>query len=119
MPTRKLRNYLRTYRRRSGFSQTEVAFLLGCRSGSKVSRYEHFARQPDFLTVCACAVIFHASGRDMFSGTFQQVERETRERAQLLLRKLEQAKPSALTSQKLKALQAILSASETNPTSKV
>jgi transcriptional regulator with XRE-family HTH domain len=119
MSTQRLPNYLRTYRRRSGLSQTEVAFLLGCRSGSKVSRYEHFARQPDFLTVCACAVIFHVSVQELFSGTFQRAERETKKRAQLLLRKLEQADPSALTSRKLKVLRTILASSKTSPARKV
>ena len=37
----KLENYLRTYRRRAGLSQDEMAFLLGTKSGTKVSRYEH------------------------------------------------------------------------------
>ena len=41
-----LHNYLRTYRKRAGLSQAEVAFLLGCHSGAKVSRYEHAARRP-------------------------------------------------------------------------
>jgi len=34
----KLQNYLRTYRKRNSLSQDEMAFLLGCQSGTKVSR---------------------------------------------------------------------------------
>ena len=40
MATHKLENYLRTYRKRSGLTQREVAFLVGCRNGAQVSRYE-------------------------------------------------------------------------------
>ena len=45
--THNLENYLRTYRKRSNLSQDEVAFLLGCRGGTKVSRYERHARKPN------------------------------------------------------------------------
>jgi hypothetical protein len=38
--TRKLQNYLRMYRKRFGFSQDELAFLLSCHSGATMSRYE-------------------------------------------------------------------------------
>ena len=52
----KLQNYLRTYRKRSGLSQDEVAFLLGCQTGAKVSRYEPFARKPSLETLFAYEV---------------------------------------------------------------
>lgn len=111
--THKLHNYLRTYRKRTGLSQTEVAFLLGCQSGAKVSRYECFARQPGLQTAFAYAVIFRATARELFGGVFQQVEKKTIQRAQVLASKLEQAIPNKKTSQKLKVLRAIISSSET------
>lgn len=46
MQNDKLDNYLRTYRKKLGLTQREVAFLLGCHSGAKVSRYERSARIP-------------------------------------------------------------------------
>ncbi len=39
MTSHKLANYLRAYRKRSGLSQSEVAYLLGCKNGAQVSRY--------------------------------------------------------------------------------
>ena len=42
----KLENYLRTYRKKSGLTQREVAFLLGCQNGAQVSRYEKRRRLP-------------------------------------------------------------------------
>jgi|SRR6266576_4678451 len=56
----KLENYLRTYRKQSGLSQDEVAFLLGCQTGTKVSRYERFARKPSLETLFAYEVVFGA-----------------------------------------------------------
>jgi transcriptional regulator with XRE-family HTH domain len=70
----KLKNYLRTYRKRAGLSQDEMAFLLGCRSGSKVSRYECFARQPGLETALAYKIIFRVPTCELFGGVFQQIE---------------------------------------------
>ena len=103
----KLQNYLRTYRRRTGLSQDEVAFLLGCGSGTKVSRYEHFARQPNLQTILAYETVFRAPARDLFAGAYQKVERQTARRARLLVQKLVTTKPSRMEAQKLAALKSI------------
>ena len=105
----KLKNYLRTHRKRAGLSQDEIAFLLGCRSGTKVSRYERFARQPSLQTAFAYEVVFRAPARELFGGIFQQVEHTTLNRVQLLVRKLKAAKPDRMTAQKLRALKAAAS----------
>jgi len=60
----KLENYLRTYRKQSGLSQDEVAYLLGCQNGTKVSRYERFARKPSLETLFAYEVVFGAPARE-------------------------------------------------------
>jgi len=66
----KLNNYLRTYRKRASLSQDEVAYLLGCRSGAKVSRYERFARQPTLQTALAYEAIFGVPVRELFAGIY-------------------------------------------------
>jgi len=86
-----LHNYLRTYRKRAGLSQVELALLLGCQSGAKVSRYEHAARRPSLETAFAYEVVLHTSLRDLFAGMYRDVEKQTRKRAWTLLRKLESA----------------------------
>lgn len=88
MATHKLKNYVRTYRKRMGLSQNEVAYLLGCRSGAKVSRYERFEREPGLETALACEVIFHVSVRELFAGLFEEVERKTFRRMVSLAEKL-------------------------------
>jgi transcriptional regulator with XRE-family HTH domain len=111
----KLENYLRTYRKRSGLSQDEVAFLLGCQTGTKVSRYERFARKPALETALACRAIFGVVVEDMFAGVYQKVERTTQNRAQLLTRKLNRATPDRMATRKLQILRAITSGSGIEP----
>jgi transcriptional regulator with XRE-family HTH domain len=103
----KLPNYLRTYRKRSYFSQDEVAFLLGCKNGSKVSRYENFSRQPTPETMFAFEIIFRVPVRELFAGTYHKVERDVLRRAQLLVRKTPAVNPDRITSRKLQALRTI------------
>jgi transcriptional regulator with XRE-family HTH domain len=104
---RKLQNHLRTYRKRTGLSQDEVAFLLGCRSGAKVSRYERFSRQPNLETILACEVVFGTPVRDLLAGTFQKVEDATLERARLLAEKLSTQEPGRIAARKLEVLRAM------------
>jgi transcriptional regulator with XRE-family HTH domain len=104
-----LASYLRTFRKRSGFTQDEVAFLLGSVSGAKVSRYEQLARQPNLPTVFAYEVIFRAPVRNLFAGLYQKVEETTRARARLLSEKLNAAGPDRITARKLAVLQSLSS----------
>src|SRR2546425_13075935 len=84
----KLLNYLRTHRKRSSLSQDDVALLLGCRSGAKVSRYEHFVREPSLCTALACEVNFGSPAQEVFGGLYHKVEQEASGRATRLRRKL-------------------------------
>src|SRR5947207_632290 len=101
MPRRKLNNYLRTYRKRAGFSQRDLAFLLGCKNATKVTRYERFVRQPTLRTALACEAIFGAPVRELFAGIYSDVEREATKRAAVLGRRLQKGKPDRLTARKL------------------
>lgn len=104
---RKLPNYLRTYRRRAGFSQDDVALLLGGHSGAKVSRLEKFRRQPTLQTALAYEAIFLVPVRELFAGQYQRIEREVRRRAERLARKLSDPLQSRLAARKLEALKII------------
>jgi len=68
MATHKLENYLRTYRRRSGLTQREVAFLLGWETGTQVSRYEKRRRLPPLATALACEAVFGVPVSELFAG---------------------------------------------------
>lgn len=111
----KLENYLRTYRKRSGLSQDEVAFLLGCQSGTKVSRYERAARKPSLEALFAYELVFGAPASELFAGVYQKVEKKILNRAQLLTRKLSRATPDRMATRKLQILEAITSGSGIEP----
>src|SRR2546425_8338981 len=105
MPQRQFPNYLRTFRKRSGLSQDEVAFLLGGENGGMVSRYEQFNRAPSLETACDLEALFGIPVRDLFAGTFAKRSRRMAQRARLLEKKLESAHP--LTTQKLNTIRSI------------
>lgn len=102
-----LENYLKTYRRRSGLSQDEIAFLLGSSSGSKISRYERRARRPPLETALACEAIFHVPTRDLFAGLYRKVEKATQSQARLLTKRLDGASPDRTTARKLAVLRSL------------
>lgn len=108
MSSHRLSNYLKTYRKSMGLSQTEVARLLGCSSGAKVSRYERFIRQPSLETVFAFEVVFGAPGRELFAGMFERVWRKTIRRSRAMVIRLSKSSMDQRTVYKLKALRAII-----------
>ena len=116
MSTHKLENYLRAYRKRSGLTQREVAFLLGCENGAQVSRYEKRRRLPPLRTALACEAVFGAPVAELFGGMRDQVSKVIEKRLAELRSRL-QAKNSAgikksevrLTEQKLRWLDAHVS----------
>jgi transcriptional regulator with XRE-family HTH domain len=107
MPSRKLPNYLRLHRKRTGFSEEEIAFLLGLHGSAQVSRYEHFHAIPGLLTALGYHVIFQTSLPALFGGKYQKVERMIRRRAKRLLKKLSGQQPSRRLDLKLAWLRAL------------
>src|SRR5437773_11106309 len=89
MATHKLENYLRTYRKRSGLTQREVAFLVGCRNGAQVSRYAKRRRLPPLRTALACEAAFGVPVSVLFAGLREAAGRAVGERMLALKSKLE------------------------------
>ena len=84
MASPRLENYLRTYRKRSGLTQREVAFLLGSKNGAQLSRYEKHRRLPPLHTALAFETIFKIPLPELFAGLRESVGRETSERIEKL-----------------------------------
>jgi transcriptional regulator with XRE-family HTH domain len=84
MATHKLANYIRAYRKKSGLSQREVAYLLGCDTGAQVSLYERRRRMPPVQTALACQAVFGTPVADLFAGTYETTAKEVKRRAQKL-----------------------------------
>jgi transcriptional regulator with XRE-family HTH domain len=103
----KLQNYIRTYRKRFGLSQEELSFLLGVKSGSKVSRYEKFKQVPTLKTALALQAVVGVPVAELFAGIYEQAEKETSKRARILMRRMQEAATDQKASRKADLLRAI------------
>lgn len=103
-----LQNYLRTFRRRSGLSQKELAELLGAASGAKISRYENFSRVPCAATIFAYEVILGQPAEELFGGAYGAVRRSVQDRARRLSERLNRRPTNPRTARKLATLRAIV-----------
>lgn len=80
--------YLLTLRKRWGFSQRELAFLLRI-SSSMLSKLERLERRPTASIVIAAEIIFGASSADVFPSLYEQVETRVMKQAAILYERLE------------------------------
>lgn len=104
MSPHKLPHYIKAYRKRTGFSQDEVAFLLASGHSAAISRYEHFAQQPNLETAIALEILFRTPVRGIFAGVSEKVARNVMSRAEQLSRKLEREPQVPETQRKIEAL---------------
>ena len=109
MASQRLPNYLLTYRKQAALSQEEVAYLLGSQSGSKVSRYELFIREPGLQTTLAYEAIFQRPVSELFPGVFEKIQNAVRARAKKLEQKGFRGKANGFNTRKRQTLSAILS----------
>lgn len=83
-----LHNYLRMHRRKTGFTQKEIAFLIGSNQVGKISRYEKFYSIPQLKTILALEIIFQVTARELFAGLFEEVKKETCLRIEYLVQEV-------------------------------
>lgn len=100
----KLRNYLRTYRRRWGLTQDELAFLFGYTDQSIVARFEHQERTITLAVAYACELLFGVKPQEVFPACFEGVELSMAERMHELQDRLLQRAPTQKTLAKLELL---------------
>jgi DNA-binding XRE family transcriptional regulator len=108
MPTSRLPNYIRTYRKRSCLTQEEVAFILGSKSSASISRHERFKQKPDLETLLAYEMLFGTPVKNLFSNTHQEIEQKLRQRIRLLIRKLSHAGKGGRLAKKIETLTTFL-----------
>ena len=112
-------NRLRIHRKRHGLSQADVAFLLGCRSSAKSSRYEKCVRRPSIQTVFAFELIFGIPNHELFAGLYDLVRHKTLKRAELLLQRLMKAGPASRGEKITRLKEIIRSTQSANPDRKL
>ena len=88
MSTKRLKNYLRTYRRQAGLTQDQMAYLLGGVDGSKVSRYERSLRAPLLQTALALQAATNVPVHELFAGLYQGIRRGVEVRRKKLARRI-------------------------------
>ncbi|HEY6803878.1 MAG TPA: helix-turn-helix domain-containing protein [Pyrinomonadaceae bacterium] len=99
-------NYLRRFRRRAGFSQKEIAFLLGAFGKDEVSKHETFARKPRLATALLYERLFGVPLRELFAGVYEEALQALDDRARLLAERLQEERGAE---RKRQALQALIS----------
>lgn len=101
---KKLASYLRSYRRRWGLTQQDLAFLLGCKSSAVISRLEGRKREPSLKIAVACFIIFGIPAAELFPGIATEVDEAVMVRVWDLYDRL-QGDPSRATRAKLDLLE--------------
>lgn len=110
----KFRSYLRPVRRRWGFTQQELAFLIGHRTGKSISRIESLQQNPTMEVALACAIIFNTAPVRLFPGLVTDIRQAIIARANDLYQEL-QGDPSRGTKLKLDFIESLLARLESDP----
>ncbi len=97
-------NYLKTYRRRAGLSQDELAYLLGGETGTTISRHETGKRLPSLDTALAYEMILGAPVKAIFAGEAETIHKSISDRAEKLAKRLTGSEPTPESSQKLETI---------------
>ena len=113
--SRKVDNYLRLYRRRSTFTQKELAFLLGYRAQSIGSLFERRKRRITLATAFCYSLIFGVEPKEMFPALFLEVQHNVARRMQELHDILSVKRPCKTTATKLRLLEKALARANNAP----
>lgn len=108
MATRKLPNYLRTYRKRTGLTQKEVGYLLGHNDGSEISQYEQGTWFPNFRALAALETALRVPIGQLFAGAYEEIEVGVLERTGKLIKQIQQQPANLHREAKLQSLRRII-----------
>ena len=95
---------LKRHRKRSGFTQEELGFLLGHKQHSAISRYEAGERSPDLKTAFAYQVLFDSEPQELFPGLLETVRAQVGERAAQLSEEIRRGGDNPRAAYKLQKL---------------
>ena len=102
-----LKSYMHTHRLRAGFTQSDIAYLIGSESRSQISRYERLEREPTLTAFLIYKLIFQKSDLELYPALVAELEERVRERAQVRYEEL-QGKSSWQINGRLDAFEALL-----------
>ena len=95
---------LKPYRKRSGFTQQELGFLLGLKQHSCISRYEAGESNPSLETALAYQAVFGRELQELFPELQGKVSSSVGERAKQLSQRLRCGDEKRKTAYKLEKL---------------
>ena len=78
-------NHLWLYRQKRGYSQKEVAFLLGHKSTAHISEYERGRRMPSVKTALKLEIVFSIPLAFLYSDLYAMLKEEIQSRREKLL----------------------------------
>ena len=81
------RNDVRTYRKRAGLTQRDIAFLLSGRHVSAVHRWEQGRQLPSLAALLALEVVLDAHAHELFDDLAADVRRIIKQRGERLLKR--------------------------------
>ncbi|WP_143035326.1 helix-turn-helix transcriptional regulator [Bradyrhizobium sp. Rc2d] len=82
-------SYLRPHRRRWGLTQQELAFLIGIKSRTAISRIEGLKRKPSLNAALICTMIFDIPALELFPGLLSELRQAILARANELYDELQ------------------------------
>lgn len=100
----RLRNNLRTYRRRWHLTQDELAFIFGYTDQSIIARLERQQRPITLAVAYACELLFGVTPAELFPAYFEGVEQAVIERMHQLRDRLLRSAQTQRTLAKLELL---------------
>ena len=103
-----LDSYIRMYRKQTGLTHDEIAFLCGAMCGSSVARHETGERLPVLRTALMYEFILGATISELYEGLFHDARKAVRDRARGLCASLERKPKTPERDHKIAVLRALL-----------
>jgi len=75
-------NRLRKHRRLRGYSQRDVAHLLGLKNANRISKWERGCSAPDFLNFIKLSILYRTIPYDLYFDLYQELKNELTAREQ-------------------------------------
>ena len=103
-----LPNYVRAARKHANLSQHDLAFLMGYKTDSQVSRCERVAQTPTLRTALLFAFILDIPLQELFSGLIEDDIEAIRSRAGTLYKKIAARSPTTKTGRRSEFLHSLV-----------
>jgi len=80
-------NNLKKYRRMMGFSQKDVAEMLGMKSASCISRWENGSSIPSWVHILKMSFLYSTLPNQLYGDLWHEVQNELREKKMKMMNK--------------------------------